>query len=234
MRADLTVSVAEMIARELESQITGGDVQPGDRLGTKEDLRLRFRVSAASVNEATRLLMMRGLLVARPGPGGGLFATDAATRVRVQQLLPGQDQAAAPIQDYLPVRDALEPLVCREAARYRRGDDVRKLERLLTTMEEHLDQPATYMRHSWALHRHIANLCQNSLLRSLYLALLDCLEDSLERAGLWPEDGPEHLRRHRELVLAIDAGPGDRLEVAIARHQPDWILDQVGVRGGPP
>src|SRR5205085_4209710 len=99
MRADLTVSVAEMIARELENQITGGDVQPGDRLGTKKDLRLRFKVSAASINEATKLLMMRGLLVARPGPGGGLFTTDVSTRVRVGPLLASQDQGTVTIPD---------------------------------------------------------------------------------------------------------------------------------------
>src|SRR5438309_1515496 len=138
MRSDLTVSVAEMIARELETQITSGDVQAGDRLGTKRDLRQRFKVSAASVNEATKLLMMRGLLVARPGPGGGLFATDASTRVRVSHLLVSQDSAAVTIPDYLRVRDALEPLVCREAARYHRSEDMRKMERLLTTMEQHL------------------------------------------------------------------------------------------------
>jgi DNA-binding FadR family transcriptional regulator len=228
----LTISVAEVIARELESQITGGALQPGERLGTKEDLRHRFRVSGASINEATKLLMMRGLLMARPGPGGGLFATHASRRVQVNHLVAGRDRGLATIPDLLCVRDALEPLVCREAARYHRSDDVRRLERLLAQMEQHLDQPRTYMRHSWALHRHLANLSRNTLLRSLYLTLLDYLEDALERAGLSPQDRVAHLACHRGLVEAIDAGPGGGLEAAIARHQPDWILRQVGTGPG--
>jgi DNA-binding FadR family transcriptional regulator len=221
-----------MIARELESQITGGAVQPGERLGTKDDLRQRFRVSVASINEATKLLMMRGLLMARPGPGGGLFATHASTRVQVNHLVASPGVATIP--DYLTVRDALEPLVCREAARYHRKDDIRRLKRLLASMEENLDQPMTYMQHSWTLHRHLASLCRNALLGSLYLTLLDHLEDALERAGLWPEDGVHHLARHRELVEAIDAGVGGRLEAAIAMHQPDWILHQFLARTKPP
>src|SRR5437879_6567331 len=115
-RPALAVSVAETIARELEREITGGLVQPGERLGTKEDLRRRFRVAGASINEATRLLMMRGLLTARPGPGGGLFATHASRRVQVNHLVASHDRGTAAIPDYLHVCDALDVLVCREAA----------------------------------------------------------------------------------------------------------------------
>jgi DNA-binding FadR family transcriptional regulator len=229
-RSDFAVSVAEMVARELESQITSGVLHPGERLGTKEDLRQRFGVAAASINEATKLLMMRGLLRARPGPGGGLFATHASTRVRLNHLLVGPHWGEATIADYLCLNNVLEPLVCQEAARYRRGMDVRVLQRLLANMQQHLDQPLTYMRHSWVLHRRIAYLCRNALLHSLYITLLDFLEDALERAGVWPENGPDHLARHRELVEAISAGPGARLEAAIDQHQPSWIVHQFGRR----
>src|ERR1700704_5435597 len=158
-----------MVARELESQIPRGVLHPGERLGTKEDLRLRFGVAAASVNEATKLLMMRGLLRARPGPGGGLFATHASTRVQLNHLVAGRGWAKASIPDCVRVHSALEPLVCREAARNHHSADIRTLRRLLADMEQYLDQPRMYMRHAWALHRRIANLCRNALLHSLYL-----------------------------------------------------------------
>jgi len=66
----MRVSRAEAVARQLESEILGG-LEPGVRIGTKEDLRVRFGVAVATVNEAVRLLEMRGLIEARPGPGGG-------------------------------------------------------------------------------------------------------------------------------------------------------------------
>src|SRR5207237_2073986 len=47
------VSRAELVARELEREITD-ERQPGERLGTKEDLRKRFGVAVATVNEAVR------------------------------------------------------------------------------------------------------------------------------------------------------------------------------------
>lgn len=217
-----------MIARQLESDITSGILGPGERLGTKEELRRRFGVATASINEATKLLMMRGLLQARPGPGGGLFVTPVSTRVQLSQLLVGPQWGDATIDDYLCLNAVLEPLVCREAARYRRPADIRVLQRLLGTMQQDLDQPLMYMRDSWTLHRRIANLCRNALLQCLYVTLLDFLEDALERAEVWPQNSLDHLARHRELVDAISAGPGPRLEAAIDRHQPSWIHAQLG------
>ena len=38
------VSLGEAIARELEQEITGGELSPGQRLGTKEELRGRLKV----------------------------------------------------------------------------------------------------------------------------------------------------------------------------------------------
>src|SRR4051794_41964096 len=76
---------AEAVARDLEAQILGGGLAPGERLGTKEDLRRRFGVAVATVNEAVRLLEMRGLTEVRPGPGGGVFVATSGTRVAVKR-----------------------------------------------------------------------------------------------------------------------------------------------------
>jgi DNA-binding FadR family transcriptional regulator len=83
------VSLGEAIARELEQEITGGELSPGQRLGTKEELRSRFGVALATINEAIRLLEMRGMLTARPGPGGGVFVTHASTRARLNHFVMG-------------------------------------------------------------------------------------------------------------------------------------------------
>lgn len=44
------LSRAQLVARELEGEIDHR--QAGERLGTKDDLRQRFGVAAATVNEA--------------------------------------------------------------------------------------------------------------------------------------------------------------------------------------
>src|ERR1700760_1560693 len=104
------VSRAELVARELEREITD-EREPGERLGTKEDLRKRFGVAVATLNEAVRLLEMRGLIEARPGPGGGVFVSRAGLRVALSLLVLGLKTESTPNEECPEVRDALEPLV---------------------------------------------------------------------------------------------------------------------------
>jgi DNA-binding FadR family transcriptional regulator len=129
------------------------------------------------------------------------------------------------VADHHTVRNALEPLVCREAARYRRDADIRVLRNMLDAMEKLLDDPMTYIRRTLDLHRRIAKICRNVPLRSIYLTMLDFLEDAAERAEYDTFDALDHLARHRELVEAIAEGPGERLERAIEAHELHVYFD---------
>lgn len=100
------VSRAELVARELEREIVD-DRQAGERLGTKDDLRKRFGVAVATANEAVRLLETRGLIEARPGPGGGAFVSGPATRVAMSHVVLGFKSGSTSHEECLEVRDAL-------------------------------------------------------------------------------------------------------------------------------
>src|SRR5689334_4623734 len=128
---------AEAVARDLEAEILGGGLAPGERIGTKDALRHRFGVAVATVNEAVRLLETRGLIEARPGPGGGVFVAASSVRAALRRDNLASTWGAVRIDDCLAVRNGLEPLVCREAARHRTAADVRELRALVTAMERH-------------------------------------------------------------------------------------------------
>jgi DNA-binding FadR family transcriptional regulator len=213
------VTRAEAVAREVEAEIVGGSLPAGTRLGTKEDLRRRFGVAVATVNEAVRLLEMRGLIEARPGPGGGVFVA-GSPRVAQQRGMLGFASGRASFADCLAVRNALEPLVCREAARHHRDEDIRALRTILKSMERHEDDPATYLDLDWALHRRIAKMCRNAPLHSIYLTLIDVLQDASAAGDLGELHGEADLAVHRELVDAIAGGEGPGLDAVVDRHTP--------------
>jgi DNA-binding FadR family transcriptional regulator len=210
---------AEAVARDLEAQILGGGLAPGARLGTKDDLRQRFGVAVATVNEAVRLLEMRGLIEARPGPGGGVFVANSSVRVALKRSGLQATWGAARFADCLAVRNGLEGLVCRDAAGNRTAEDIAALREILAAMESRAaSDPDGYFELNWALHRRIARGCRNAPLHSIYLTLLDFLEDGL-RPGALREFHPEtDVAIHRELVDAIEEGPGARLDAAVERH----------------
>ncbi|MBV8218070.1 MAG: FadR family transcriptional regulator [Solirubrobacterales bacterium] len=154
------VSRAELVARELEREIADHGAA-GDRLGTKDDLRKRFGVAVATVNEAVRLLETRGLIEARPGPGGGVFVSGPATRVAMSHVVLGFKSGSTSYEECLEVRDALEPRIESHAARYHRASDIRDLNRIVKRMEAARDDPAAFFKANWVLHRRIAQLCRN-------------------------------------------------------------------------
>lgn len=219
------VSRAAHVAGELEREILGDTYEPGERLGTKEDLRERFGVAVATVTEALRLLETRGLTEARPGPGGGIFVARTTARVTMMHNVLGLDSDAAAYRDCLLVRDALEPLICRDAAHNRRVQDVRALEDIVELMTHHEQDPPGYFALNWELHRRLAALSANVPLRTIYVTLLEHLEATLDHAVYHEFDGAANIAVHRELVAAIAEGNGPRLEAAIGAHAPLPPLD---------
>lgn len=118
------------------------------------------------------------------------------------------------------MRDALEPLICRDAAGAHEAPDVAALEAIVSRMERNVDDPAAYFACNWELHRRLARMSANTPLRSVYLTLVEYLESMLAEAVIDEFDGPASVAIHRELVAAVAEGPGPRLEAAIAAHTP--------------
>ncbi|MGH2850184.1 MAG: FadR/GntR family transcriptional regulator [Solirubrobacteraceae bacterium] len=214
------LSRAAVVARELEESIVAQERRPGDRIATKDALRERFGVAVATINEAVRLLETRGVIEARPGPGGGIFVARPSVRMALMHTVLGFPPESANYREYLVVRDALEPLVCRDAASAARASDVADLQRIVARMERHLDDPPAYFRCNWELHRRLARMTTNAPLRNIYLTLLDYLESMLADAVIEGFDGRASVALHRELIAAVTEGPGPRLEAAIAAHAP--------------
>jgi DNA-binding FadR family transcriptional regulator len=223
------ISRAQLVARELEREIID-DLETGERLGTKEDLRRRFGVAVATINEAVRLLETRGLIEARPGPGGGVFVSQPGTRVAMSHVVLGFDSDSTTYEQCLELRDALEPLVDGYAARYHKAADIRALNKLLDQMRRSTEDPLAFFHANWALHRRIAKLCRNAPLRTIYLTMIDFLQQSVDHAQFPDFDGEAMVAVHRDLIAAIDAGEGPHLDAAVAAHRPTQLLANARLR----
>jgi DNA-binding FadR family transcriptional regulator len=199
------MSRAEALARRLETEI--GTLTPGDRLGTKDELRRRFGVAAGTLNEAVRLMEVRGVVAARPGPGGGVFVAER------RPLVLGLDWGTATLHDCAELRAALEPVVCRHAARAHAD-----LHHLVDAMAATLPDRGEYLAANWRFHRAVAAHCTNEPLRGVYLTTIDFLERGLDDFDFAGHDD-RAVTVHRRLAAAIAEGEGDRLERAIRAHE---------------
>jgi DNA-binding FadR family transcriptional regulator len=218
-------SRAELVARELEREIVDNK-EAGEWIGTKHDLRRRFRVGIATVSEALRLLDARGLVEARPGPGGGVFVAPPSNRLTSAHAVLGFQSESRSYEDSLEVRDALEPVIAVYAARHHSPADIKALRKLVAQMDAAKDDPPAFFTYNWQLHRRIAKLCPNDQLRRIYLMVVDYLEASIDSAQFEIFDGLGMVTVHRNLVDAIAKGEGPHLDKAVRAHGPNRIRVQ--------
>jgi DNA-binding FadR family transcriptional regulator len=221
------LSRAETIATAIERQITEDRLPAGHRLGTKQALCERYDVAPATLTEAVRLLVARGVIAARPGVKGGLFVASPTALVRLGHKMLQLSGDSVTVADCLTVRNQLDPLVIMEATRYRNSRDVAQLRELAERMTRNGLSWAEYLRINWALHRRMVEITPNQVLRHTYLSMLEYVEDRLQgvtAAEPGPAEGERQTavqvgaRVHLELVEAIAKEDLDLAAAAAAAH----------------
>ncbi len=189
--------------------------RPGDRLGSKAELRERFGVSVGTFNEAIRLVQSRSLVTIRPGPGGGLFAAEQSPMVRLGNAVLAIDAEATSVAAAARIRDVLDPLMIEDALWHASLHDIEKMRDQVTAMAKAIEQgdPDAFVRANWALHATIAHVSPNVMLKSIYLTLLEVIEkNTLSVLPVTEQSLPEYIEQryqlHVGLVDAIAAHDG--------------------------
>lgn len=216
---------AEHLAAAVETRI--GTLKPGDLVGTIEEIRRDSGFARATVNEAVRLLADRGVLVIRPGRGGGLFVADQGPVVRMRRTLLGVRDDPSVVADAVELRNHLEELIDVGAARRCGAADARALRSQLAVMQDAPDWDG-FVRANWALHERLAGLCPNAMARAVYIGTLGHLGATTPQLGdaqpalAGDVDAQSYrdtrMQVHIELVEAVVAGDEAAVRVAVARH----------------
>lgn len=225
MATDAPVTRAQSLAATIERSISTERLTAGDPLGTIEQWRERSGFARATVSEAVRLLVDRGMVEIRPGRGGGVFVAGTGPVVRLRHTLLSVHGEATTLADAIAIREALEPLVVLDATRSRTAAQARALRSQLGRLEAALDDHDAFLRAVWVLHEHIAAATPNEMLRAMYLAMMQVIGEHADRAvsdAELPDEAEGYrahrLAVHRELVAAIDAGDVERASRAVTAH----------------
>lgn len=213
---------AESLAARMEEQILREGMAPGDWAGTLDEVRAQTGMARATVSEAVRILRDRGILEIRPGRGGGLFIAAPNPVVRLRDTLLTVRDAPASVLDAIALREALEELISRDAARHRTQSDISDLERLLLVLQRSLKNPDAFMRANWALHERIADITPNLMASAVYKGTLGYLSSSSTAFGTDDPAAERHwkgrYRVHEVLIRAIFEGDEKAAAEAARRH----------------
>lgn len=193
---------------------------PGERLGSKDELRTECGVSVGTFNEAIRLVQARGLVTVRPGPGGGLFAAEQSPMVRLGNSVLALDAEQTSVAEAVRIRNALDPLLIEDALWHASPADVEHMRTHVRRMSDavEVDDPTAFVRANWALHASIASVSPHVVLRSLYTSLLDLIEShTLSVLPVSEQPLPDYIAQRHKLHSALVQAISDRDREAAQR-----------------
>ena len=181
----------------------------------------KYKVGRASLREALRLLEVQGLIVIRPGPGGGpmVAQVDSTHYARISSLY--YHMMNATYQNVVDARLVIEPVIARIIAERQDPDDMKVL-------QGYLDRVGTsdaerYLEEATGFHAMLADMSGNPV---LYLTVRSLQEIYLERAhGMIfpPEDHERVEQEHAAIARAIIKGNAARAEQLMRKHMVEYV-----------
>ncbi|WP_228549253.1 FadR/GntR family transcriptional regulator [Dietzia sp. SYD-A1] len=200
---------ALLVAQQIVEDISRRGNTVGDRLPPEHLMLEHYGVGRGTLRESLRYLELQGVLMLKPGPGGGPIVQqpDGGTLAATLSLLLQFENA--PFSTIMEARAALEPTIARLAtARIDDAGLARLAENLRLTREQLTDQ-AAFSAHSERFHELVAWSSGNALFGYLF----DALSGLIAGASM----GITYPRRQRELTCDIH----DEIYTAIADGDGD-------------
>jgi DNA-binding FadR family transcriptional regulator len=218
-------SRAQQVAAAIENQLLMDRTPVGSPLGRRTDLMEQYRMSPTVANEVLRILRDRGLVVVKPGPGGGVFVASQPPQVRLGALDlwftgTGTDPLAL-----FEARTHLEEILTRVAVDRATPSDVRDMEWAVEELRNASGARA-FLEATLRLHMAIARASRITVLAGMYEAIATLISGSLTRAELLPghEDQLRHnIEVHTDIVSALRDRDRARLDKLLLLHKEDLV-----------
>jgi GntR family transcriptional repressor for pyruvate dehydrogenase complex len=212
-------SKAESVADAIEQLIESESLPSGSFLSKKRDLCAAAGVAPSTLNEALKLLADRGRVFMRQGPRGGVFVSVPHPSVRLARSLMVLTGRQVETAEAMELRDALEPTIILHAVEHRTSSDMKRLRKVLESMDRATDEqdPTEFFQIHLTFHRELASISPNHLLRNTYVALIDLLREQSPRLHVFPDVDPNELLHHRAAAHRAIADAVQDRDVAAAR-----------------
>jgi GntR family transcriptional regulator, transcriptional repressor for pyruvate dehydrogenase complex len=205
--ASLREGVRELISRER--------LQPGDRLPSERRLAEELGVSRTSLRQALTALRVEGLIEVRHGQGMRLLRSiDDVVPPIAAELLRSRPRVAAAGE----VRNALEALAARLAARRRDADDLEAMVAGIREMDTEIRRGEFGLNGDRHFHAAILAAARNDVLTDLLGSVSEDSARIAEASLARPGQPARSLTAHRLIFEAISARDGEEARQLMDEH----------------
>lgn len=212
--------VSGVIAREIVADMRG--LPPMSMLPPEAAMLEKYQVGRASLREALRILEVQGIIVIRPGPGGGpmVAAFDSMNFARTSTLF--LHLVGATYREVLEARIIMEPVMARLAAQRKDREALSELEEFLKQAEP--ADETEYLLQVGGFHGLLSGLSGNRVLDLEARSLKDMYADRIEGMVFPPEARQGITKQHKQIAQAIIAGNPARAEKLTRAHMEEYLF----------
>lgn len=209
---------ALLIADQLVELIRLEDLQPGDRLPSESLMLEQYQVSRGTMREALRYLEFQGVIMLKPGSGGGPIVQHPDADILVSTLTLLLQFQKTSFSEIIDARRQMEPLVVRLAASNRSDDDMEALWRNVTEAEDLTIGPDRFHQLADEYHALVAQASGNAIFRNLMAALAGTLTGVNQGIDYPRKHRAASNQIHKDIIEAIENQDADRAEELMRVH----------------
>jgi GntR family transcriptional repressor for pyruvate dehydrogenase complex len=208
----------EKIALHIESLVSAGKLQPGNRLPSERELAEGLGVGRGVVREAVKLLAERGLVTV--SPGRGTFVSGLDPKLHSEQLGRLFRRGDYSYGDLHRVRQILEVEIAGLAAQKATPTDLEKMRQAIAEMDATVSpfSQAEFIKADTAFHAALAEATHNSVFPLLMDMLMDLLEEPRFLMSQTPGVPARSQVHHKQIFESVQRGDAATARQAMWQH----------------
>ncbi|ALJ20681.1 FadR/GntR family transcriptional regulator [Microbacterium sp. No. 7] len=222
-RAARPLKTAIFVAQQIVADINRRGNIPGDRLPPERAMLEQYEVGRGTLRESLRFLELQGIIMLKPGPGGGpvVQAPDASGLATTLTLL--MQFGGATLQTLIESRRGLEPLTARLAASRMTVAQRQSLTENLELMSAHIDDNESFLHYNRDFHIELAHGSANVIYGCVVDALAHLIDGHTVGVTYSEPRRRAVLDAHRRIHHAILNSDPDAAENAMALHIQEYM-----------
>src|SRR3954467_14625298 len=198
---------SELIALEIRRYLERHELQPGDRIGTEQELAAEFGVSRPTLREGLRLLASSHLIRVGRGRSGGIFVArtpnEGMSRNVSESIAMMLATESVSLGELLDARLFLEVPLAGLAARHADEETAARLQAAIEDAQGNAPGTEPFTSADARFHRIVAEAAGNPALPAFTGWILEILQPNLVAHISGTIDGEDILRQHREIQRAV-------------------------------
>ncbi len=199
-------SLVDKAAKEIIHRIYDNTFKLGERLPAERDLCVQLDISRGTLRSALERLKKLGILDIRSGSGAYVKRLDNA-KIPERYIPPSYFNVH--LDEILTGRRAIELAAVRDAAGKIGKRTLKKMEKLIDSMENHQTHIDEFIYFDMQYHQEIIDASDNKVLRTAYDSIYDFIKYSQIYTSFKKNEMENTIAHHRKILSALaEHNPG--------------------------